>query len=689
MADDSENPLIKALPPATDYISYLTLVEHNISKEQLPILHNVLQDTTLTINIGWDLVHLLLPLLPESEACLRDVARLGNPREVVLKVTELLEEIGREEEEDEDDEQADQEDANIVEEGADSHAATSSKTLPPSKSTRFSTLLSLLSILHPRIKTKYPSRFLSTSLQAILSAYTSPGLPSNTLCASAILDFTRQVAPGGSKRPTVPPRQSSSSIATLQAFQNTLRANQSLSSGSAPDPEANTDGVDAGEEALQRRLLQSFMTYVAEVYLSRMPDDDADEDAPGMCWASRYMELIQPKKIVPGRRTMSDLYSDEDKPYHERDTVVGSILAQSRDLSLSPHELLTTILKPSHSSTEPQPEEDEGAEDDSSTTLPSSPSDVPLSTSGALYILTATLASPLLFHRHPNPTTPPIDLPPYPTLLTSLLPSPSSPSLGTEPPAFLDTLFFLGLHIWHQDRHTTPSTFPTEALQQLTLLSSRLSSPRQRYIAHTLASGLLHSHPDASERLGYIRDTLQHCPYENVRAEGVGWVKDEIVDAATSIPLSSTTKAEGGGPAAAAAAAAVFLAPSLLPDLRLFLFVSPAANHEANEGEDGEAEEETFATFQSLLPFHLAVLNLVYLIFSNAYIKTELNADAMSHTIREWIMALEKEVARWERQSQDGEADGEMGGIVGEMEIVWVNCRMCLDKLDTAGGGVP
>ncbi|MDI1489501.1 MAG: YAP1-binding protein 1 [Ramalina farinacea] len=436
MADDSENPLIKALPPATDYISYLTLVEHNISKEQLPTLHKVLQDTTLTINIGWDLVHLLLPLLPDSEACLRDVARLGNPREVVLKVTELLEEIGREEEEDEDDEQADQEDADVAEEGADLHGAsnqTPSKTTFPSKATRFSTLLSLLSILHPRIKTRYPSRFLSTSLQAILSAYTSPGLPSNTLCASAILDFTRQVAPGGSKRPTVPPRQSSSSIATLQAFQNTQRAHQS--SDPAPDPEANTDGVDAGEEALQRRLLQSFMTYVAEVYLSRMPDDDADEDAPGMCWASRYMEIVQPKKIVPRRRTMSDLYSDEDKPYHERDTVVGSILAQSRDLSLSPHELLTTILKSTPSPTEPQPEEDQAAEDDSSTTLPSSPSDVPLSTSGALYILTATLASPLLFHRHHNPTTPPIDLPPtQPSSPPSSPPPPPHPSALNPPP---------------------------------------------------------------------------------------------------------------------------------------------------------------------------------------------------------------------------------------------------------------
>ena len=86
----ADNLLLKALPPETDYLTYLTLLEYNLTVEQLPTLHDILQDTTLTANIGWDLVHLLLPFLPASQQCLQDVARLGNPREVVLKVTELL-----------------------------------------------------------------------------------------------------------------------------------------------------------------------------------------------------------------------------------------------------------------------------------------------------------------------------------------------------------------------------------------------------------------------------------------------------------------------------------------------------------------------------------------------------------------------------------------------------------------------
>ena len=85
-----KNPLIEALPPATDYLSYLTIIEYNLNPEALPTLHQVLQDTKLTTNIGWDLVHLLVPLLPNSNECLQDIARLGNPREVILKVTESL-----------------------------------------------------------------------------------------------------------------------------------------------------------------------------------------------------------------------------------------------------------------------------------------------------------------------------------------------------------------------------------------------------------------------------------------------------------------------------------------------------------------------------------------------------------------------------------------------------------------------
>lgn len=50
---DAESPFIKLLPPTTDYMTYLTFIEHNLTEENLPVLHEVLQDSELTINIGW------------------------------------------------------------------------------------------------------------------------------------------------------------------------------------------------------------------------------------------------------------------------------------------------------------------------------------------------------------------------------------------------------------------------------------------------------------------------------------------------------------------------------------------------------------------------------------------------------------------------------------------------------------
>ncbi|KAL8748441.1 MAG: hypothetical protein Q9184_007304, partial [Pyrenodesmia sp. 2 TL-2023] len=274
MAED--NPLLKALPPAVDYLSYLTILEYNLTAKQLPVLHDILQDTTLTTNIGWDLVHLLLPLLPESQVCLQDVARLGNPREVVLKVTELLEaltamEEAEEQEEEDEDQPKDVEGSTgqttgteagqLSKETTTSSVPSNTETvLPhddqtksrqlPSRTSKFCALLDMLAILHPRIKTQHPSRFLSTSLQPVLSTYAT--LLKDDHATEAVLGFIKTLA--GSKRPRLPPRKSSTQV-PIQSERTAL---------SAPDPEASDNPVAPEEHALQKKLLQSFLTFVAE-----------------------------------------------------------------------------------------------------------------------------------------------------------------------------------------------------------------------------------------------------------------------------------------------------------------------------------------------------------------------------------------------------------------------------------------
>ena len=249
----------------------------------------------------------------------------------MLKVTELLEGFGEEEEEEEGDDQEEIEE--IAEAGKPKELGASDDQVrgdeaqdgeniapefmtsrgpfvPPSKGVKFTALIEMLSVLHPRIKTKYPSRFLSTSLQAVLPAYSQVARATET--TEAVLGFIKALS--GTKRPKLPPRKSSAMMSTQAA------------PVSAPDPEGQDETLGVDEKDLQSRLLQSFLTYVTEAYMNSTA---LDEDVPGLAWSSRYQENLHPEKIIPGRRTYGSLFAEEEH-LHERDTITGHILVSYR-----------------------------------------------------------------------------------------------------------------------------------------------------------------------------------------------------------------------------------------------------------------------------------------------------------------------------------------------------------------------
>lgn len=292
-AVDPITAIKESLPPATDYLTYLTILESQLSPKILPTLNDILQDAELTQNIGWDLINLLLPL-PGSEKCLNTIARLGNPREVVLKVTEALQVQDLEEAEDEEEE-----------------VPAQSANVEPSAIDRFCTLVNLLSILHPRIKTKYPSRFLSTSLMAILAAFR----PSNQ-ATLAVIEFIHKIS--GKKRPPLPGRKSSLQIPSKSMGD---------SGASAPDPEAQDE--DPKEAAIQARLLQSFLTHILEEYIN----DNTLE------WSSRLCELFAPEKVVLTRQSLGEAYR-ENPVLQTRDTIVGQLVVCKNSVI---HAIILTI----------------------------------------------------------------------------------------------------------------------------------------------------------------------------------------------------------------------------------------------------------------------------------------------------------------------------------------------------------
>ena len=308
-----EDPLIKTFPPATDYLTYLTVLEYQLTPARLPTLHKLLQDETLTTNIGWDLVQLLLPMLPGSLECLHDIARLGNPREVILRVSDALMKLEPDEDEEEEEIAEVKEPKGSAPVAGDAQsedvAVESDDEAKPLRRhiVQFNTLLGMLSVLHGRIRTKSPSRFLATSIQAVLEAYTTMPTNETTL---ALLEFFREVSP--SKRPAPPPRAASES--TL------LRVAQA----SAPDPEAeehsHTPASVNDESVLVKRFLQFGLVELLKSYLLSFsgPTD------PGMSWAIRLQEKLHPEKRIPNKASPTDQFTN-DQALRERDMIMAKI----------------------------------------------------------------------------------------------------------------------------------------------------------------------------------------------------------------------------------------------------------------------------------------------------------------------------------------------------------------------------
>ncbi|KAL8888982.1 MAG: hypothetical protein Q9215_003672 [Flavoplaca cf. flavocitrina] len=652
---NNDNPLIKALPPAVDYLSYLTILEYNLTLEQLPLLHDILQDTTLTANIGWDLVHLLLPLLPESQSCLQDVARLGNPREVILKVTELLEALNapdgntvEDDEENEDQvegrdsqERPDEEDASLP---VPEHVGDSTAREGPSRVSQFIALLDMLVILHPRIKTKYPSRFLSTSLQAVLPAFATLALDTDAI--DAVLRLINTLA--GTKRPRLPPRSSSTQVPT--------RAVQLPPA--APDPEATEESLAPGETALKEKLLQSFLTFVAEGYMSSLPVDD---DTPALSWSTRLLEQLYPEKNIPGKRTIRKAF-EEIEALHRRDSTIGQMLALTRDLNLALGDLRRAL------------NESDTLANDESDELPTSASEVPLSRPGCLYLLCASYASAVLFDA-PSKESPETKNATFFSLLSDFLGPPSSSTLGSESLALIDSLLFFGHYTLQSNDLRSflerPENDPafTQTLQYFSIISAITPSAALRYVAHLLTSKILHAHPNDLMRLSFIKDTLQHCPYENLKASAVGWLKDEILTAnppgAPNTPNNSSTEEtkEKTIPS-------IFATPTCIATLAPHLFLSPA-----------KMDKDEFYAHEG---FFLAALNLYYLLLTKEGLNEKLDLPGAGAQLEGsgaddgWLSLLDKGL----RNFEDRGPGEERGTVENGMHMILLEgmIAMCKDK---------
>jgi len=526
-------------------MTYLTIVEYNLTKETLPTLVTVLQDEELTRNIGWDLINTLLPLLPESQTALDVVVKLGNPREVVLKVTEALRLLDFGDEEASGDENGeDPSTSKQQEEGEEVLAIMQMKAL-----------LSMLPGLHARLNTKTPSRFLSTTLQAVLAAFSNAGAACEVIYED-IITFTK-------------------------ALRTAL----------------GSEHASPEESAMQMRLFQSFLTHVSELYVLMISDGFGEA---AFAWSSRAFEHLVPTKVVPGRVSAIARFTDEGA-HSQRAQAEKATLQLAEELKLDAGVLLDAILHESEAMIDTRAEEEDP---------PQSANDIPLSAQGSLFLLASLFLQRLLAGEQTQLDRLPI-FEVQSTLLSKFIGVEALGGLGcagSEPPSTIDAALALALLAVVNNCVGTTETDEafTSYLQVTSLLSANTPSPELRYVAHYITSTLLHSNPSDHIRLTFIRDTLEHCPYENLKASAVEWFKTEIMRTISQIPASSETTSN------------IFATSSALEAISEWMF--PDQRHTAYE----ESEAEMWMTFNANLSFNLAALNLYLFLFMSPILRDRL-----------------------------------------------------------------
>ncbi|KAJ8130404.1 hypothetical protein O1611_g3228 [Lasiodiplodia mahajangana] len=498
-----------------DSFTYLTILQYHASTPGiLPTLNEVLQDVDLTREIGWDLVQTLIPI-EGSEECLETVARLGNPREVIIKVMETLGVLARQWEKAQDD---------IVEEdsGTQDELVEDSDSIP----SRIITLIGMLAILQRRIKTKYPSRFLAPSLISVLEAY----LPTPEMTTAAI-NLVRSLS--GRVRPPLPTRTSSIDVLNPDEHGDFSK--------NAPDPEAEPE--DPKEESLNRKLLQSFTTCILQRYIN----------VHEMQWSLRLLEVYHPEKIVPGKATTTQLFR-EDETLQKRDAVVGQLVALLRDLGMNDFStafVRGVLCQPSD--TEPM----------SNLEMFDSVDDIQLSQGGTAGLIAYWIFSTDAFGAD-NPIPKMHIFPDHFDMMRLFLGAP-----GTNPesdpggeiqrnPGIADALLAIGLGLHHRGLVTaTEHTNYMAYHHYVTLIAEFHSDILVKSAAMRFAGTLLHSDPDYESRLDILEDLLKECASPPLKACAIKWLQEEII-AAHNDKVSN-----------------VFSTPEVIERLRDYLFPDP------------------------------------------------------------------------------------------------------------------
>jgi Uncharacterised protein family, YAP/Alf4/glomulin len=683
MPDPPPDVLVTALPPATDYITYLTLLEYQLTPENLPTLNTLLlaDDGTLAEEIGWDLLKLVLPMLSEvpNEAtrCLEIIAHRGNPREVVVKIAEELESLGREEDRvDHGSDKSDDEDelptfageAKRIHLGRmtldgmplvpiqDTGTSFGKQRAPahedsdyPASVLKLTTLLNMLSILHPRIKTQYPSRFLATTLPAALRAYRH--MPITTYTTSSFFTFLSKLS--GKQRPALPPRTSTTSSKTEPTkTESTKTESTKTESTPLPDHEAAGDTISSNtpsinEKEIVQRLLQAVMLEVLDEFTLSIQSSEV----PCMSWTLRLREVLEPKMVVPGRSTENQKWQSVDDLLR-RDALMAQFLRLANDLSLDLEMTFQELMDDINGGGNVRPSEDSVHTDvESPSEFPRSPSEIPFPHTGILLLYTASRFLQHTQHTQSNESSTSKIPSTFPTLslLYLILRSQASQDNSTLPLAVADAILaLLYLSCTKQPAESVAAPTFTRLVADLVSFSASSQDPSLRDSAHTVATKIYHTYPIAEQRVRTAREIISiHAdrPAQGLGMESamvtavvVDWVKDEFLAFLRQESPSSIGTTDGN-------AEHVGLDPTILKtDAGFQALLFPDLEPLANQTLDDEIET---MWVQTQLPAFVARVNLFCVLCGRSELRLT-RADDM-------VEQLAGVMKRLQQQEKEGE----------------------------------
>lgn len=548
-----KDELAAAVHAKMDPITLLVWCEQSLSPKELPTLNRLLKedDGTLVQEIGWNLLEIVLPMLkddrPEASKCLECIARRGNPREVIVKVAEVLEKLGEETDYSEDEADSVDELPTFAGEADRIHLGTltldgmpgaSHSKVPDSEEAEneqkpdegqpvghsvslstlgFESLMSMLGILHMRIKTQYPSRFLATSLPAALGAYRRIGVTS--ISTMSFLSFLSKLS---GRRPQLPPRAHSVAASEPQAVEASA-PRHGPAMISLPDSEPEVEGssmqqASQNEKDIVLRLLQAVLSEALDDYMASLQSRDPSY----MSWTTRLREKYEPRRTVPGKTTES-LKWKQSNQLSERDRVIDEFLAVSKDLNLDTDQHFKDLLDEngqlrSHTSNDDEAE--------SPSDYPTKPSQIPFPPSGILFLCAAQK-----FSSH----TAAISRPDTDDTLTSISRDYQF-FRSDQNAAYLHASFatedaLLSLLYLIKDKPQPASTaFDFKSFfMSLASFCAQSPDPQLRDTAHGIATTLFHNCPEVSTKLNLVTTILKHeTTPVNLKAVAIGWVKDDI-----------------------------------------------------------------------------------------------------------------------------------------------------------------